>query len=220
MICLMAMHYQNAKSCLQQILPQSPADHAISWDRASQVADSTTGEKMSPHRQDSEPIASANEAPRCQHVRLSGARCGCARAARKAFLPASPGYCRDRGIGSHAGPQRRGHRPAACSLAGDARSARPGARLQGLPPHAPRPRDQPRQSEELRGRAPRSRTLFQHPTCGKGKQRRTAKRGDKHESGSTNSYGLKIFPASPLISWAPRRDMPQVCDSTQEHPRG
>ncbi len=31
---------------------------------------------MSPHRQDSEPTASANEAPRCQHVRLSGARCG------------------------------------------------------------------------------------------------------------------------------------------------
>lgn len=31
---------------------------------------------MSPNRQDSEPIAYANEAPRCQHVRLSGARCG------------------------------------------------------------------------------------------------------------------------------------------------
>lgn len=31
---------------------------------------------MSPNRQDSEPIASANQAPRCQHVRLSGARCG------------------------------------------------------------------------------------------------------------------------------------------------
>ncbi|MFI5088490.1 MAG: hypothetical protein ACHP7P_00355 [Terriglobales bacterium] len=36
----------------------------------------TTGEKMSPHHQDSEPIAYADEAPRCQHVRLSGARCG------------------------------------------------------------------------------------------------------------------------------------------------
>ncbi len=31
---------------------------------------------MAPHHQDSEPIASTNQAPRCQHVRLSGARCG------------------------------------------------------------------------------------------------------------------------------------------------
>ncbi len=31
---------------------------------------------MAPNRQDSEPIAYAHEAPRCQHVRLSGARCG------------------------------------------------------------------------------------------------------------------------------------------------
>ena len=31
---------------------------------------------MAPYRQDSEPIAHTNEAPRCQHVRLSGARCG------------------------------------------------------------------------------------------------------------------------------------------------
>ena len=30
---------------------------------------------MSPHRQDSEPIASANEAPRCQHIRMNGVRC-------------------------------------------------------------------------------------------------------------------------------------------------
>jgi hypothetical protein len=70
------MHYQDAKTRLHRILPQSPAAHAISWDRASQVADSTTGEKMAPYHQDSEPIASANEAPRCQHIRMSGARCG------------------------------------------------------------------------------------------------------------------------------------------------
>jgi len=31
---------------------------------------------MSPHRQDSEPNASAGETPRCQHVRMNGARCG------------------------------------------------------------------------------------------------------------------------------------------------
>ncbi len=31
---------------------------------------------MSPHRQDSEPTAHTNEAPRCQHIRMSGARCG------------------------------------------------------------------------------------------------------------------------------------------------
>ena len=31
---------------------------------------------MSPHRQDSEPIASANQAPLCQHVRAGGTRCG------------------------------------------------------------------------------------------------------------------------------------------------
>ena len=31
---------------------------------------------MSPNRQDSEPIAHTNEAPRCQHMRLNGARCG------------------------------------------------------------------------------------------------------------------------------------------------
>ena len=31
---------------------------------------------MPPHRQDSEPIAYANEAPRCQHVRAGGTRCG------------------------------------------------------------------------------------------------------------------------------------------------
>jgi hypothetical protein len=31
---------------------------------------------MSPNRQDSEPIASTNQAPRCQHVRMNGARCG------------------------------------------------------------------------------------------------------------------------------------------------
>jgi len=40
---------------------------------------------MSPHRQDSEPIASANEAPRCQHVRLSGVRCGSAALRGKRF---------------------------------------------------------------------------------------------------------------------------------------
>ena len=31
---------------------------------------------MPPHRQDSEPIASANQAPLCQHVRAGGTRCG------------------------------------------------------------------------------------------------------------------------------------------------
>ena len=31
---------------------------------------------MAPHHQDSEHIAHANDAPRCQHVRLSGALCG------------------------------------------------------------------------------------------------------------------------------------------------
>ena len=31
---------------------------------------------MSPNRQDSEPIASANQAPLCQHVRAGGTRCG------------------------------------------------------------------------------------------------------------------------------------------------
>ncbi len=126
MICLMAMHYQNAKSCPHQILPQSPADHAISWDRTSQVADSTTGEKMSPHRQDSEPTASRQPSAALPARPDEWRALRLARAARKAFLPASPGDCRDRRIGSHAGPQRRGHRPAACSLAGDARSARPG----------------------------------------------------------------------------------------------
>jgi len=31
---------------------------------------------MPPHRHDSEPIASANQAPLCQHVRAGGSRCG------------------------------------------------------------------------------------------------------------------------------------------------
>ena len=31
---------------------------------------------MPPHRQDSEPTASANQAPLCQHVRAGGTRCG------------------------------------------------------------------------------------------------------------------------------------------------
>lgn len=40
---------------------------------------------MSPHRQDSEPTASANEAPRCQHIRLNGARCGSSVVREKRF---------------------------------------------------------------------------------------------------------------------------------------
>jgi len=40
---------------------------------------------MSPHRQDSEPTAYANEAPRCQHVRMSGVRCGASAARGKRF---------------------------------------------------------------------------------------------------------------------------------------
>jgi hypothetical protein len=42
---------------------------------------------MSPHRQDSEPIAYANQAPRCQHVRPGGTRCGSPARRGKRFCP-------------------------------------------------------------------------------------------------------------------------------------